>query len=410
MTDANFLVCWNEYDDDEQVGESTTRLKFGLMTADKKLELSSFATLEGELHISSLPGAYTSMPYIAEHAGNVLFAVDKWPQVTPYSTVSIYKYDPKENTVINVIDDLTGIVLGIIGAIEGPHGGNRYLRQHNYSYMDNGLPKAWFGFSFTSADTGDVNYHYFSIDFDTAEVKLLFSKSVSDRYESGIEILTEYFNDGIDERPNATRGKAIYPRFYVGAPVSKEYDDFYWASTDNSVFVAAKYGETIRIDLYLIDVVNGLERPIYSYEGVQPIPILISDESGEILAFDNQDRTLAIYGFNGSLKANIQHPNGISYPTVNYQSGFTRAVMLQQFTESWVGDPSDPYINDVDAVLYNDGSIILVKDKHPWIQSEERSGSVAREYSNLNCLSVIRNGTVDKSSFWTQLKNTVEVI
>lgn len=425
----DFLVYWirdeyvpngTEQDDGEWSGEVIEETTFAIMSGDKQLHMEEICTVSGTFRPTQLPieGRYSfDYPYVVIGSDTAIIAVENDEDADHgYDTCRIAFLNKPEKTFNIVIDDLTLTALSLVGIDQDAISDYsvRYLPRNNNSFIENGGLHAWFGIE--AGTYGNYVKYYFSISLDTGLVSHIDGAENLDGKE--VQIIT---NNLVSYSARALGGwtaPCLFPRGEVD-PVAiiqtTRNGDILFVSDDESKVLTLAHDPEVQTYSYTIhdllaDDGNNLVGGHY-FQG-WPAPLfLFIDIDAEIIAFElEQNGRLEILYYNFQQQLISAYTSESGFGSYNeYRSEFLRytnakssAAFIFEAESKEIDDSIyGPYQVYVSAVIFPDGSNVIVEDKHPWLIDENL-------YS-IECLGMWSGGNAPKN-FWTAFKNTQETI
>lgn len=433
----DFLVYWvqeeyipngTEQDDGEWSGEVIEETTFAIMSGDKQLDIEEICTVDSIIRPTKLPidGWYKSdYPYVVIGSDTAIIAVENDEDADHgYDTCRIAFLNKPEKTFNIVIDDLTLTALSLVGIGQDVINDYpaSYLPRNNNSFFKNGELHAWFGISVGNyPNPNSVDYsveYYFSINLETGLISHIDGAENLDGKE--VQIITSNLVSYTAEGIGGWSVPCLFPRSEV-EPVAiiqtARNGDILFVSDDESKVLTLAHDPEIETysynihDLLADDGNHSVE--VHFFQG-WPVPLfLFIDIDAGIIAFELEQHGLLeirYYNFQQQLISIYTSESGSgSYD--EYRSEFLRytnakssAVFIFEAETKEIDDPIwGPYQVYVSAVIFPDGSNVIVEDKHPFLIEE---GVYTRPAGN-GCLGMWPG---NEKIFWTAFLNTQETI
>lgn len=399
MEDNAFLVTWYEEDLNK---EDSVKTVFALLSADKESVLDVICEYDGRIEPVYIdkPSFFYPLYY---HGGGVNYAVPF--TVSDKNKTLILFFDESDTVSAGVIDrvskqfsvlitDVMGDALALISKTESDINSDYipFREQINNSFEVNGLTKAWFS---TSGNGWGENY--FSICLETGELEL-----INDRAGNSHGAQTYIIKDNIRAGFHFNSGMywTSHGVFLIGEeePFISSYK-ILGISDDEKEFVLLHHNLESRHSVYqLVEYYDGIAHEIEFSGNPQPT-YLFTDFKNKFFVF-YFDGEFIFYNYKDKIKTTLNDLPPIYYETKNAEALFIEGVFH-------TGDV-DEYGYEIysEAVCFLDGTVISIKNKFPWLYTT--NGKNIR-YSGMICIGMW-GGSNQPQTFWTQLKNTAEVI
>ena len=412
----DFLVHWIQLVDGD-IGETT----FAIMRGDKSLAIEEICTVNGMFSPTKLP--YVDMyhfdyPYVVIGSDTALIAVENDKDANhSYDTCRIAFLNKTEKTFNIVIDDLSLTALSLVGIDQSTLSDYSvsYLTGVNNSFTENGELHAWFGIQV--GNYGSYVKHYFSINLGTGLISLI--GGFEDLDDTNAQIITSNLVSYNAEGIGGWWAPCLFPRGEVD-PVpliqTSRNGSILFVSDDESKVLTLSRDPEIQSYSYVLHDLSAHDViEVHYFQGSQAPFFLFIDVDAGIIAFELetyaelyilyynfQQELLSVHAFagrGGGYDYNKSKSDYLWYTNANSSSAF-----LFGAEPIGIGGPIvSPYHAYSSAVIFPDGSNVIVQDEYPWLIDEN--------LSPMQCLGMWSGGgSAQPKNFWTTFQHTQETI